>query len=113
MNKNTALLISEQIEIKSVIGSVYTYEEFVKGVVDIELGTLALGGEFHVDSEAVLLENGSSSDNTWGFNIYFEDKTIIYTSMINIKPKFGYKTNIISDPEIIEKMDKVINKYIL
>lgn len=113
MNTDASLLITHPIELTSIIGQVFTYDELVKGVVDIETGELALGGEYHIDAEKILIDNGSNSDNTWGFNIYFDEKSIIFTSMINIKPRKGNKTNLLQDPEIIKLVSAIIHKYIL
>src|SRR3989344_1841170 len=48
------------------------YGSMIKGVVDIELGVLAMGGEYHMDANMILIENGSKQQNVWGFNWYFE-----------------------------------------
>ncbi len=65
------------------------HQTLVKGVVDIARGTIALGGEWHMDASARLLEEGSRQEDLWGFNIYPEergDAAIEYTSLINIRP---------------------------
>jgi hypothetical protein len=113
MKPNSAIQLTIPIELKSIIGQVFTYEEMIKGVVDIELGTIAVGGEWHADSEAVLYLSGSNSKDLWGFNIYFESRDIEYQSMINIKPMYGYKKMIIEDQEVIDKMNLIINQYLL
>lgn len=68
------------------------HHSLVKGVADIERGTVALGGEWHMDANNRLLEDGSEQKNLWGFNIYPEgngDATIEYISLINIRPAQG------------------------
>ena len=50
------------------------YVTMIKGVVDIERGILAMGGEFHMDANMVLIGNGSKQQNVWGFNWYFDKK---------------------------------------
>ena len=60
--------------------------EMVKGVADIEREILALGGEYHVDGNEVLLMDGSKQKNVRSFNIYVgrsPDARIEYHSMIN------------------------------
>jgi Protein of unknown function (DUF5674) len=112
MNLNQSMIITKPIKLDSMIGLVYTYETMVKGVVDINLKKLALGGEFHADAEELLCANGSKSIDIWGFNIEFGTQDIIYTSMLNIKPSLGYKTNLLIDETIIAQMKEVIDQYI-
>ncbi|MEK7627791.1 MAG: DUF5674 family protein [Patescibacteria group bacterium] len=63
--------------------------DLVKGVADIEKGVIALGGEWHIDANNVLISAGSVQKDIWGFNIYPEkrgDEAIEYFSLINIRP---------------------------
>jgi Protein of unknown function (DUF5674) len=113
MKPNASIQLTDPIELKSLKGKVFTYDEMVKGVIDIELGTIAMGGEWHSDSEAVLYSSGSNSKDLWGFNIYFENRDIEYQSMINIKPLYGYKKMILEDQEVIDKMNIIINQYLI
>lgn len=68
------------------------YIDLIKGVADIERGVIALGGEWHMDGNTVLIADGSDQQNVWGFNIYPAkrgDEAIEYTSLINIRPRQG------------------------
>lgn len=68
------------------------HHSLVKGVADIERDTVALGGEWHMDANNRLLEDGSEQKNLWGFNIYPDengDAAIEYISLINIRPAQG------------------------
>lgn len=70
------------------------YIDMIKGVVDIERGILAIGGEYHMDANIILIESGSKQQNIWGFNWYFDrigDERIDYVSLINIRPAQGNK----------------------
>ena len=73
----------------------------VKGVADIKLGTVALGGEWHIDANNRLIEEGSEQKNLWGFNLYPKEKgdsAIEYNSLINIRPLQGNRSmEIVSD----------------
>ncbi|MFA6278988.1 MAG: DUF5674 family protein [Candidatus Paceibacterota bacterium] len=74
----------------------------VKGVADISLGMVALGGEWHMDANNRLIEEGSEQQNIWGFNIYPKetgDAAIEYTSLINIRPMQGNRTMEIASEE--------------
>jgi hypothetical protein len=71
------------------------HHSLVKGVADISLGTVALGGEWHIDANNRLIEEGSEQKNLWGFNIYpgeREDAAIEYNSLINIRPLQGNRS---------------------
>ena len=79
----------------------------VKGVADIERGVLALGGEWHMDANNVLLENGSSQQNLWGFNVYPDEggaAAIEYISLINIRPHQGNHSMELSDEKTRQKI---------
>ena len=83
----------------------------VKGAVDISLGTIALGGEWHMDANNRLIEEGSEQQNIWGFNIYPKEKgdaAIEYTSLINIRPMQGNRTMEIADEEIRKAIRKIL-----
>lgn len=43
-----------------------------KAVVDVERRVKVVGGEFHADEEALLLENGSRQQDPWGIKLYPE-----------------------------------------
>ena len=91
------------------------YVEMIKGVVDIEREILAMGGEYHMDSNIVLTENGSKQKDVWGFNWYFDkngDDRIEYVSLINIRPMQGNRTMEVQDVALRDKMKTVILKYL-
>jgi hypothetical protein len=74
----------------------------VKGVADISLGTVALGGEWHMDANNKLIEEGSEQKNLWGFNLYPKergDSAIEYISLINIRPSQGNRGMEIADED--------------
>ncbi len=71
------------------------HQTLVKGVADIETGLVALGGEWHIDANNRLIEEGSQQRNLWGFNIYPKEKgdaAIEYNSLINIRPMQGNRS---------------------
>jgi hypothetical protein len=92
------------------------YKDIVKGVVDIEQEIIALGGEYHMDSNVLLLEHGSAQDKVWGFNIYPNKKGeefIEYISLINIRPAVGNCGMEVEDEEIRKAMRAIIDKLIV
>lgn len=83
----------------------------VKGVADIKTGIAALGGEWHMDANNRLIEEGSEQQNLWGFNIYPKEKgnaAIEYTSLINIRPMQGNRSMEIMDEDIRKAVRKVV-----
>jgi hypothetical protein len=49
------------------------FGDMIKAVVDVEQGIMAVGGELNSDVEAMLLDQGSMQNNTWGINLYPEN----------------------------------------
>ena len=91
------------------------YGEMVKGVVDIEREILAMGGEYHMDANNLLIENESKQQNIWGFNWYFNkegDERIEYISLINIRPTQGNRTMEMQDKSLRDKMKLIILRYL-
>jgi hypothetical protein len=88
------------------------YGNFVKGVVDIEKGMLVLDAEMHVDEEQLLLEQGSSQKDLWGINLYpdnfGQEDFVEFDSMINIRPRQQNKSRSVEDPEIRQKIIKLV-----
>ena len=94
----------------------FNEEEMIKAVADIDKQLLALNAPLHSDLESLLLENGSLSNNLYGFNIYF-DGTIEYDSMINPPrnreagfPRVGRG---VADPNARRAIEEVVNRWIL
>lgn len=87
--------------------------DFVKGVVDIEKGIMAIGGEFHADEEIVLVERERSErKNLWGVNLYpdrSEEEWVEFDSLINIRPSQNNRSMNIEDSHIRERIKKVID----
>lgn len=91
------------------------YNDMVKGVVDIESGILAIGGEYHMDANNVLIESGSKQQNVWGFNWYLNkmgEERIEYVSLINIRPAQDNRTMEVQDLSLRAKMKIIILEYL-
>ena len=91
------------------------YGDMIKGVVDIEQWILALGGEYHMDANNCLIENGSKQNAIWGFNIHIHkprEKWLEFTSLINIRPAQGNRTMLVEDTMLQGRMRAIINKKI-
>lgn len=115
-NEGEIVIVSEPItkDEARAIGNPW-YEDMVKGVVDIEKGIVALGGEYHMDANVVLVANGSAQDKVWGFNIYPDKKEdwIAFVSLINIRPALGNTTMEMKNEETREAMRTIIERLIV
>lgn len=91
------------------------FGDMVKGVVDTERGLLAVDAELHADLEKLLLEDGSVQQNLWGINLFPEisgEDLIEFDSMINIRPYQDNPSRDVLDPEIREKIRRVVDNLI-
>lgn len=85
--------------------------DFVKGVVDVERGIIALGADMHADEERVLLEDGSLQVNLWGFNLYPDkprEQMLEYISLVNIRPRQGNRKMEIESEEVRNKIQGIV-----
>lgn len=86
------------------------HHTLVKGVADISRAVVALGGEWHIDANNRLIEDGSEQKNLWGFNIYPREKgdaAIEYNSLINIRPLQGNRSMEIANEETRKAVRRV------
>ena len=91
------------------------YVDMIKGVIDVEQEILALGGEYHMDANTVLTENGSKQSDVWGFNIHLNkprEEWIECLSLINIRPAQGNRGMHVEDAALRERMSTIINRKI-
>ena len=92
------------------------YKDMVKGVADIEREIIALGGEYHVDANELLLKSGSQQKNVWGFNVYLDrigDDWIECASLINIRPVQGNRSMFVKDTELTKRIRNVVERRII
>lgn len=88
------------------------YSDYIKTVVDIEKSVIAVGGEFHMDCEEVLIANGSKLENLYGGGYRISTKEIEYMAMSNLKPSLNKTTYEIMDPAIRLKIYELTKKYL-
>ncbi len=103
-------IINNKIKLEELKKHQCPFGDFVKGVVDVEKEIMAIGGELHADEERLLLEDGSRQENLWGINIYVENDKydIEFDSMINLRAWQNNKSRGVDDPEIQEKIIKIV-----
>ncbi len=101
-------------ELKEMAGKLFS--DFVKAVVDVEKGSLAVEAEFHSDLMNLLMEEKESEPQyLWGINLYPNlqgDDFVEFDSMINLKPGLGNRTRGVDDPKIREQITAVVNKFV-
>src|SRR5437899_12742787 len=68
------------------------FGSYAKAVVDVNKAIMAVGGDFHADEEAFLLDLGSSQKDLWGINLHFDlqlPDMVEFDSIINLRPSQG------------------------
>ena len=86
------------------------FGDFVKAVVDVGRGVMAMGGELHADEEALLLEGGARQADLWGINFYPDrlgDGRVEFDSMINVRPSQGNRSRSVEDPIVRQRIHVV------
>ena len=92
------------------------FGEFVKAVVDVQRGVMAVGGELHADEEALLLEQGSRQADLWGVNLYPDRPTperIEFDSMINLRPSQGNRSRGVDDAVVQRRIRDLVERLIV
>lgn len=102
-NKATKEQINQAAEI---------YKDYIKTVIDIDRNILAIGGEYHIDCEEVLLKTGSNQQNLYGGGYRLSTKEVEYMAMSNYKPHLNKYTYEISDPLVREKLHKLTKEFL-
>jgi hypothetical protein len=91
------------------------FGDFVKAVVDVREGTVAVGGELTADEEAVLLEQGARQADLWGINVYPDRPTterVEFDSMINVRPAQGNRSRSVDDPGIQQRIRDIVARLV-
>jgi hypothetical protein len=106
------IILNEKITPEELEKAKEAYPDYIKTVVDIEKKILAVGGEYHIDCEEVLLQNGSLQENLYGGGWRISSKQIEYTALSNYKPALGRLTYEISDPKIRKLLEKLTRQFL-
>lgn len=85
-------------------------DPYIKTVIDIKRKVCSAGADRHFESEQLLLAQTSKQPDLWGGGIDSMTKIIDFESFINIRPNDNNNSNIILDPVIREKYEK-LTKY--
>ena len=92
------------------------FGEFVKAVVDVQRGVMAVGGELHADEEALLLERGSRQADLWGINLYPgrpAAERIEFDSMINLRPSQGNRSRGVDDAVVQRQIRDLVERLVV
>ena len=93
-----------------------TFGDMVKCVADIRRGLLAIDADLHADLEALLLQNGSSQEDLWGFNLWVEEEGedfIEFDSLINIRSWQNNPSRDILNPDVRNSIKSITAKQII
>ncbi|KKR28267.1 MAG: hypothetical protein UT61_C0053G0003 [Candidatus Woesebacteria bacterium GW2011_GWA1_39_8] len=86
------------------------YGKYIKIVVDVKNNLVAIGGEWHVDGEKVLLENGADKDSIWGGGIDSDTKNIETVALINLRPNLGNNSQEILDANARKRFIEIVKE---
>ena len=92
------------------------FGDWIKAVVDVSRGIMAIGGGLHADDEALLLAHGSRKQDLWGINLYLEAEGsdwIEFDSMINIRPRDANRSRGVDDHDTRARIRGVVESLIL
>jgi len=88
------------------------YGDYIKTVIDIEKNILAVGGEYHIDCEDVLIKNGSKLENLYGGGYRISTKEVEYMALSNFKPNLNKTTYEIMNKKIRDKLYKLTKEFL-
>ena len=90
------------------------FGDWIKAVVDVSRGIIAVGGDLHADDEAALLADGSRQRDLWGINLYPEERGdwIEFDSMINLRPSQGNRSRGVDDERIRARIREVVGSLV-
>ena len=91
------------------------FGDFVKAVVDVERGVMAIGGELHADEEALLLQHGARPADLWGINLYPDRpaaELIEFDSMINVRPSQGNRSRGVEDALVQQPIREIVGRLL-
>ena len=91
------------------------FGDWIKAVVDVSRGLVAIGGDLHADDEAALLADGSRQRDLWGINLYPGETGgdwIEFDSMINLRPSEGNRSRGVDDDRVRARIREVVGSLV-
>lgn len=92
------------------------FGDFVKAVVDLRQGLMAINGELHADEEALLLQQGARQADLWGVNLYPDRpaaELVEFDSMINVRPSRGNRSRGVDDASTRQQIQALITRLVI
>jgi hypothetical protein len=92
------------------------FGDFVKAVVDMGRGVMAIGGELHADEEATLLDEGARQADLWGINLYPDRpvaEMVEFDSMINVRPSQSNRSRGVEDPTVRRQIQGIVERLVV
>lgn len=92
------------------------FGDFVKAVVDVGRGVMAIGGELHADEEALFLQQGARQADLWGINLYPGRPTpelVEFDSMINVRPSQGNRSRGVEDTTVQRQIRHIVERLVV
>jgi len=92
------------------------FGDFVKAVVDVGRGVMAIGGELHADEEATLLDEGARQADLWGINLYPDrpvEEMVEFNSMINVRPSQSNRSRGVEDPTVRRQIQVIVERLVV
>ena len=92
------------------------FGDFVKAVVDVGRGVMAIGGELHADEEATLLDEGARQADLWGINLYPDrpvEEMVEFDSMINVRPSQSNRSRGVEDPTVRRQIQVIVGRLVV
>jgi len=92
------------------------FGDFVKAVVDVGRGVMAIGGELHADEEATLLDEGARQADLWGINLYPDrpvEEVVEFDSMINVRPSQSNRSRGVEDPTLRRQIQVIVERLVV
>ena len=92
------------------------FGDFVKAVVDVERGVMAIGGELHADEEVLLLQQGARQAALGGINLYPAQpaaELIEFDSMINVRPSQGNRSRGVEDATVQQRIREIVGGLVV
>ena len=109
-------IVSEPVDLDALRALArHQFGDFVKAVVDVGRGVMAIGGELHADEEAVLLEAGALQTDLWGINLYpdrAEPELVEFDSMINVRPSQGNRSRGVDDAAVRRRIGEIVGRLV-
>ena len=92
------------------------YPGYIKITICLEKELIALGGEYHVDAEKLLLEKGCQQKNIWGGGLNLETNTVETNALINLRPGENESFEILDSKKrkkFIKIARRILKNYVL